>query len=116
MTDDKLLNSYPVWLSDGSFVFEYELKAYKDGKQDFLTIVKEDGEKVKVGDLDVNAFNTYWDIYCKWDFFKVLPSGNQGGWLGEQNWVVDLLMFFGRLANELEIYRIKHRQEIKNGR
>lgn len=42
----------------------------------------------------------------------MLPHGNQKGWLGELEWIIDLIMFFDPLQKELEKFLIeKSRKE-----
>lgn len=89
---------------------EYELKQWVDGEKDYVTLNMPNGDEVEVFDLDIEAYNYYYEIYHKWNVLKLLPNGNQDGWLGEKEWIVEVILLFDRLSKELEVFRIKKRQ------
>lgn len=63
--------------------------------------------KIDVDEETYVVFNYYYDVWDNWNQFKILPHGR--GTIHELPWVLDIIKFFNRVNEQIELFREKKR-------
>jgi len=81
-----------------------EVKKLHKGGESVKLIPPDSRNEIEV-EIDINAYNFYFSIWEKWHYLKMLPNV-VGAWVNELPWVLDVIIMFEKLNDELTAHRM----------
>jgi len=97
--DDKPENLPGDWVIDLG-----EAKKVYAGEESVKALPPDESDEIEI-EIDLEAYRFYFSIWEKWHYLKMLPNANNG-WIDEIPWIIDCVIMFEKLYNELEIFRM----------